>query len=57
MSDTEQIMKSINAASLNDIDQRCMDSKTQAEWNLWNSIYNYVLAQKQKKIVSQGGPY
>ena len=54
MSDTEQIIRSINAVSLIDVEQRCNDAKDQDEWN---SIYNYILAQKQQKLISQGGPY
>ena len=46
MSDTEQIIRSINAVSLIDVEQRCNDAKDQDEWTLWNSIYNYILAQK-----------
>lgn len=57
MSDTEQIIRSINAVSLIDVEQRCNDAKDQDEWTLWNSIYNYILAQKQQKLISQGGPY
>lgn len=57
MSDTEQIIRSINAVSLIDLEQRCNDAKDQDEWTLWNSIYNYILAQKQQKLISQGGPY
>lgn len=57
MSDTEQIIRSINAVSLIDVEQRCNDAKDQNEWTLWNSIYNYILAQKQQKLISQGGPY
>lgn len=57
MSDTEQIIHSINAVSLIDVEQRCNDAKDQDEWTLWNSIYNYILAQKQQKLISQGGPY
>lgn len=56
MSDAEQIIRSINAASLIDVEQRCNDAKDQNEWTLWNTIYNYILAQKQQKIISQGGP-
>ena len=54
MSDTEQIIRSINAVSLIDVEQHCNDAKDQNEWTLWNSIYNYILAQK---LISQGGPY
>lgn len=57
MSDAEQIIRSINAASLIDVEQRCNDAKDQNEWPLWNTIYNYILAQKQQKIISQGGPH
>ncbi|MFJ6933231.1 hypothetical protein [Lactobacillus sp. UMNPBX17] len=57
MSDTEQIIRSINAVSLIDVEHRCNDAKDQNEWTLWNSIYNYILAQKQQKLISQGGPY
>lgn len=57
MSDTEQIIRSINAVSIIDVEQRCNDAKDQDEWTLWNSIYNYILAQKQQKLISQGGPY
>lgn len=57
MSDTEQIIRSINAVSLIDVEQRCNDAKDQDEWTLWNSIYNYILAQKQQKLISQGGLY
>ena len=57
MSDTEQIIRSINAVSLIDVEKRCNDAKDQDEWTLWNSIYNYILAQKQQKLISQGGPY
>lgn len=58
MSDAEQIIRSINAtSSLIDVEQRCNDAKDQNEWTLWNTIYNYILAQKQQKIISQGGPY
>lgn len=57
MSDTEQIIRSINVVSLIDVEQRCNDAKDQDEWTLWNSIYNYILAQKQQKLISQGGPY
>ena len=57
MSDTEQIIRSTNAVSLIDVEQRCNDAKDQDEWTLWNSIYNYILAQKQQKLISQGGPY
>ncbi|WP_338935148.1 hypothetical protein [Lactobacillus helveticus] len=40
MSDTEQIIRSINAASsLIDVEQRCNDVKDQNEWTLWNTIY------------------
>ena len=57
MSDTEQIIRSINAVSLIDVEQRCNDAKDQNEQTLWNSIYNYILAQKPQKLISQGGPY
>ena len=35
MSDTEQIIRSINAASLIDVEQRCNDAKDQNEWILY----------------------
>ena len=57
MSDSEQIIRSFNAVSLIDVEQRCNDAKDQNEWTLWNSIYNYILEQKQQKLISQGGPY
>ncbi|AYE61101.1 hypothetical protein SOL52_07305 [Lactobacillus helveticus] len=35
MSDNEQIIRSINAASLIDVEQRCNDAKDQNEWILY----------------------
>ena len=51
MSDTEQIIRSINAVSLIDVEQHCNDAKDQNEWTLWNSIYNYILAQNSKNLL------
>ena len=51
MSDTEQIIRSINAVSLIDVEQRCNDAKDQDEWTLWNSIYKRVVLVKSFQAI------